>query len=215
MQSRKRTTKEALIEVGEQLLGQRGFYGVSLREIAAEAGQSNTNAVQYHFKDKEGLIYAIIEDRSAIIENTRRVQLAMFEEESQLSCHDLLKIFWLPLMTIQDADGYHSYCRFMLQYMLYPGFIRHPMAQAYNALVDAESQYVTPFPCSKRTTDLLLELHPILSTATFGTRISALARMFLASIVEHDNARAAGLTDAEFDIKPILDMAAAALAAPD
>jgi hypothetical protein len=46
--------------------------------------------------------------------------------------------------------------------------------------------------------------------------MSALSMMFLATVVEHDNARMSDkkATPAEFDVDPILDMAVGALSAP-
>jgi AcrR family transcriptional regulator len=41
------------------LLAERGLRGVSLREINEAAGQRNTNALHYHFGDREGLLRAL------------------------------------------------------------------------------------------------------------------------------------------------------------
>lgn len=212
-ENRKPTTKELLIEVGERLLGQHGFDGISLREIAAAAGQANTNAVQYHFKDKPGLISAILEDRVLRIEQVRCAQLAMLDDDRVVP-RQLLKVMWLPLMVIRDDHDHHSFCRFMLQYLLYPGLAQHPLAPFYHFPLTPETEDQGLFPCGKKTAQLLMSLHPDLPKPLLYRRISALARMFLASVVEHDNARASGMTDAEYDIRPILGMAVAALAAP-
>lgn len=209
---RKPSTKDLLIEVGERLFGQRGFDGISLREIASAAGQANSNAVQYHFGDKGGLIAAILEDRVLRIEQVRCAQLAMLDSDPP-DPRQLLKVMWLPLMAIKDAEGQHSFCRFMLQYMLYPGLAQHPLAPFYHFPVADEVEDENLLPCGKKTARLLLNLHPDLPKPLVYKRISALARMFLASVVEHDNARTTGITRVDFDIQPILDMAVAALAA--
>jgi AcrR family transcriptional regulator len=60
--TKKLSTKSLLIDTGEKLFGQHGFDGISLREIAVAAGQANSNVVQYHFTNKNGLIMAISED---------------------------------------------------------------------------------------------------------------------------------------------------------
>ena len=39
---------------GEQLFAERGFRGVSLREIGLAAGQRNNSAAQYHFGSRLG-----------------------------------------------------------------------------------------------------------------------------------------------------------------
>lgn len=49
--------KQALIDAGIKLFGQRGFDGVSVREICKEAG-TNVAAVSYHFNGKRDLFEA-------------------------------------------------------------------------------------------------------------------------------------------------------------
>ena len=43
-------TRDQIIRAAEELFAARGIDGVSLREINRAAGQSNTGAVQYHFR---------------------------------------------------------------------------------------------------------------------------------------------------------------------
>jgi AcrR family transcriptional regulator len=57
------STVDRLIEVAERLFAERGLDGVSLRQIATEAGTSNNSAVRYHFGSKDALIATIIEYR--------------------------------------------------------------------------------------------------------------------------------------------------------
>lgn len=218
--TRKLSTKERLIEVAERLLGQRGFDGISLREIASAAGQANSNVVQYHFNDKDGLIQAILEDRVLHIEQVRCMQLAMLDSSGESNPRQLLKVLWLPLMSIKDTNGTHSFCRFMLQYMLHPHLTNHPLAPFYSFPLgngnSEESGEKTNFPCGKKAAQLLMASCANLPVSLFLQRISVLATMFLASVVEYDNTRASTDGEAlpEFDIGPILDMAVAALLAP-
>jgi AcrR family transcriptional regulator len=52
-------TRDRLMDSAVLLLAERGLRGVSLREINDAAGQRNTNALHYHFGDREGLIRAL------------------------------------------------------------------------------------------------------------------------------------------------------------
>lgn len=61
MTSRGDQTRERLLSVAEQLFGDRGIDGVSLREINQAAGQRNTAALQYHFGGRSGLLQAIVD----------------------------------------------------------------------------------------------------------------------------------------------------------
>ena len=59
MTARGDQTRNHLLDVAEQLFGARGVNGVSLREIRIESGARNTAAIQFHFKDRSGLIQAL------------------------------------------------------------------------------------------------------------------------------------------------------------
>lgn len=52
--------REALIDAARRLFAEEGIDAVSLREIVRVAGHRNTNAVQYHFGDREGLLIAVV-----------------------------------------------------------------------------------------------------------------------------------------------------------
>ncbi|MEU8136943.1 TetR/AcrR family transcriptional regulator [Streptodolium elevatio] len=110
-------TRLHLIAAGERLFAERGINGVSVREIAAEAGQRNTNAVRYHFGAKEDLVGAIFEHRMAPI-NARRTGL--------IESHDLegrardpyavAEAFTLPMAELLREGGAPSwYLRFCVQ----------------------------------------------------------------------------------------------------
>lgn len=48
-------TRERILRTAERLFAERGFNGVSVRELAAEA-QVNIASIGYHFESKEGLL---------------------------------------------------------------------------------------------------------------------------------------------------------------
>lgn len=58
---RSAATRARLIAVAERLFAERGIAGVSLNEINRAAQQRHSNACQYHFGSKEGLIQAILD----------------------------------------------------------------------------------------------------------------------------------------------------------
>jgi AcrR family transcriptional regulator len=60
MTSRGEQTRQHLLDVAEQLFGDRGFHAVSLREIRIAAGARNTAAMQFHFGDRDGLVDALM-----------------------------------------------------------------------------------------------------------------------------------------------------------
>jgi AcrR family transcriptional regulator len=199
----------------ESLFGRHGIDGISLREIAAVAGQANSTVVQYHFKDKSGLVSAILEDRVRRLEALRAqwLQRLTAAEKTPREC---LKILWLPTTAIRDVEGNHTFCRFLLQYMLQPAVAQHPIAKLYAGSNPDETNGSNDLSSLVQAHRLLRKCCEHIPRATFAQRLSALSVMFLASVVQHDSARRPGGkgASAEFDIHPILDMALGALSAP-
>lgn len=71
MSPRGQGARDALVEAAERLFAERGIESVSLRDIAAAAGQRNHSAAQYHFGDRAGLLAAVYDNRMREV-NTRR-----------------------------------------------------------------------------------------------------------------------------------------------
>jgi len=111
-------TKTRILLAAESLFAERGVEAVSFREIAAAAGQQNTNAVQYHFKTKDRLIQAIFLFRVAQMNDRRARMLADAERLGLLDdLRTLLRIVYLPYCDLVDEQGRHSYAGFLAQYV--------------------------------------------------------------------------------------------------
>ena len=59
MPARGEVTRQRLLDAAVLLFAERGLRGASLREINEAAGQRNTNALHYHFGDRDGLVRAL------------------------------------------------------------------------------------------------------------------------------------------------------------
>ena len=70
---RQRNGKERILDAAEQLFAQRGFYGVSLRDITQAAGV-DVALVGYHFGGKRELFTAVFERRAEVL-NRERLEL--------------------------------------------------------------------------------------------------------------------------------------------
>jgi AcrR family transcriptional regulator len=200
----KPSTKDLLMDVGEVVIGRQGVEGVTLRELALLAGQSNSNVVQYHFNNKDGLISAILEDRTCRLEQVRSKKFEDAKNDcEQNSPRKLIEILWLPTLSFQDEQGNHAFCRFMLQCRLHSEFsIRFPDNDQYNGSVIIEIM------------KLLRNIYPYLTDDVFNYRFSTLTLMFISSVVEFDNFRQTKENKLHFDPNPIIDMTLAALSAP-
>jgi len=54
------STRDVILDAGERLFADRGFSGVSMREIAAEVGLRNQASLYHHFRDKRALYEAVL-----------------------------------------------------------------------------------------------------------------------------------------------------------
>jgi AcrR family transcriptional regulator len=103
-------TKKRILDAAEQLFGERGFLGTSLRSVTAEAGV-NVAAVHYHFGSKEALLSAVIGRRIAPV-NEKRLKL-LDQLEARLgstppSVEQILETFLVPALELpadMSRDG--------------------------------------------------------------------------------------------------------------
>ena len=108
-----------LILAAESLFAKGGFENVSLREIAASAGQKNHHAVQYHFGSREGLVTAIFRYRMSQMEERRGEMLAAADATGKAGdARTLMEIIFLPQLSLPGQHRNHSYANFLCQYLL-------------------------------------------------------------------------------------------------
>ena len=111
--------KDLLLDAAERLVAERGTE-VSLRDIAAAAGQRNNSAVQYHFGSREGLHEAVIRRRQVGFERRRRElldELAAAGEPDDV--WGLVGVLVRP-MTELLGHGPTHYARFLEQVRTHP-----------------------------------------------------------------------------------------------
>jgi AcrR family transcriptional regulator len=198
--------RNRILDVAEQLFGERGLHGASLREISAAAGQANTSAVQYHFGGKEGLVAALIAREVERFEPRRLELLAPIEGGVKpADVRELLKVMFLPLAEATDADGRHGYARFLMQFLFH---IRYQ--------VPVEHPGLSPDRATARAGKLLLDALPFLGMAGIVSRIDRLAGLFLNAIIDRENAIELGRTvESEEDfLADLFSMMTGALSAP-
>ncbi len=77
-------TRDLLVLAALRLFARHGIEGVSLRQITAEAKQSNQSVVQYYFQSKGGLIEAVLQHVTEILMPSQDVALAELEAAAGL-----------------------------------------------------------------------------------------------------------------------------------
>lgn len=151
---RARRRARGSLDVAEDLWGRRGMEGASLREIAAAAGQRNNSAVRYHFRDKAGLVDALLADRMTRVEAIRanaspRESPNMARSTGSLdheSPEVLLRLMWQPMLDLASPGSPHSFVRFMLAFLIDLTGHSHPLV----ARLQAAPRVRRYFACSPR-----------------------------------------------------------------
>jgi AcrR family transcriptional regulator len=103
-------TREQLLAAAERLFAARGFAGVSVRMIAAEAGV-NWSLVGYYFRGKDGLLAEVYRRHCATL-NRERLRLLAEARRAGLQLESVIEAFVRPaLAEIQDRDGRNPFSR--------------------------------------------------------------------------------------------------------
>ena len=89
----------------ERLFARHGIDGVSLRQIAADAGSATNSAVHYHFGSKHGLIAAIFRYRLPQLVSERRLLAARCDPDDLRS---RFEAHFLPVLTMAGAPDDHD-----------------------------------------------------------------------------------------------------------
>jgi AcrR family transcriptional regulator len=105
-------TKGRLLEATENLVAEKGFDAVSVRDITGLA-KANVAAVNYHFGSREGLLAAVLEHRMKPLAEERIAYLASLGEDHGV--RELLQAWVSPLVSLLVVSGLPelAYCRVM------------------------------------------------------------------------------------------------------
>lgn len=97
-------TRDLLIETALTLYGERSIDAVSLREITAAAGQKNPNALQYHFRDRDGLLQAIIDKHAPLVAEFRSAYVSDDEASHSAPAEKAARTLVLPIVQYLKAS---------------------------------------------------------------------------------------------------------------
>ncbi len=112
-------TREQLLAAAERLFAARGFAGVSVRTIAAEAGV-NWSLVGYYFRGKDGLLAEVYRrhcttlntERLRLLNDARRQGETRRTRRGDLTLESVIEAFVRPaLAEIQGRDGETQFSR--------------------------------------------------------------------------------------------------------
>ena len=202
------STREALILAGEQLFGEHGIDGVSLRQINSAAGQRNSSAAHYHFGSKEALVNAVYEYRMERVNHRRLDRLADIEAADEPpDVHTIVATIVLPIVDeIQHSDGGSHYIRFMAQMIGHP---RVSLVELWNSRFGEGLS---------RVIGLLREALPDVPDTIIGQRFGLMWEQAIHALADRE--RLSGGEEADEMIEPdlfvsnLIDTVAGGLSAP-
>ena len=108
-----RNGKERILDAAEELFAQRGFYGVSLRDIT-QAARVDVALVGYHFGSKRELFTAVFERRAEVLKRERTERLEAVRQAAlpgAPALEAIINAFTAPLLerAARGGTGWKSY----------------------------------------------------------------------------------------------------------
>lgn len=193
-------TRAALIEKAEAMFADKGIAGVSIRQIGVAIGSSNSNVIGYHFGTKDALVQAILLRNRPQIEARRAELLDQAKRAgSEYDILTLLEALCRPIFERKNADGLHTYARFLWHISRCNGWVR--------------PTYVAAFPTTEEILRRLAVALPKLSNQYFMERMRAVADIVTGVLQRLDSNQADNRTG-ELMFAHALEMANAVLTVP-
>lgn len=110
--------RERLLDAAESLFSQRGFYGVTVRQVA-ELAKVDVALPNYYFDSKMGLFKAVFLRRAQLLNDARSACLDAVLKKSNGApkVEDILLAFVEPIIDAQSSEdtGWRDYCRLVAQ----------------------------------------------------------------------------------------------------
>ena len=111
--SRSQATRERILDAAEKLFAERGFHGVSIRDVTG-AADVDVALAAYHFGNKQGLLETVVMRRAADLNDERLARLDAVLDSSgkkQPQLEDIIDAFTHPLLdrSSRGSAGWKSY----------------------------------------------------------------------------------------------------------
>ena len=128
-------TRILLLNTAERLFGQNGVTATSLREVMKVA-DVNMAMVHYYFKNKDGLLDAILERRLVPINQARLNLLGQYPPEAggqPLGMDDIIKAYVEPFIRLRDNadEGGEDFLKLFAWLRMEPNFAYHQLMKKH------------------------------------------------------------------------------------
>ena len=130
--------REVILDASESLFARHGFFGVSTRQVAAEAGV-NVALLHYYFETKRGLFDAVFRRRAVILNDARLESIEAYERENAgaLTPEGAIAAFINPLIdrSLTGGAGWKNYFALVAQVNNTPAWGGETMTRFFDPVV--------------------------------------------------------------------------------
>ncbi|MBO1005359.1 TetR/AcrR family transcriptional regulator [Pseudogracilibacillus auburnensis] len=150
-------TRERIMDVARDLLVEKGYRNVSMRQIASEMTCSH-GAIYYHFKNKAELFYALVEDHFSLLD--KRMDEIL---EEQTENKDKLKKLLLGFIEFGLNYQSHYEIMFLIKDKEVLHFLNENPTKTYEKFANAIAQLSEKQLSIQEIWSIFLSLHGFVS----------------------------------------------------
>lgn len=162
-------TRESILDAAEDLFSKHGFYGVTIREVAREAGV-DTALVHYYFGAKRDLFDAVFLRRAAVWNNERVEAINRYARDAgdDMTLEGLLAAFLRPPFewSLKGGPGWKHYAALVAQTNANPTFGGETMARYFDPAILRLIELVRSLLPEARDQDLYWAWHNLSGALT-------------------------------------------------
>src|SRR5690625_3767107 len=150
-------TRNIIMDVARELLVEKGYANVSMRQIANEINCSH-GAIYYHFKNKAELFYALVEDHFLIL--TKKIDEVLQEQKDS---EEKLRNLFIGFIEFGLNYQSHYEIMFLIKDKEVLHFLNKSPMQTYEKFAQAVSK-LSPKPLTiQEIWSIFLSLHGFVS----------------------------------------------------
>lgn len=162
-------TRESILDAAEDLFSKHGFYGVTIREVAREAGV-DTALVHYYFGAKRGLFDSVFLRRAEVWNNERVDAINRYAREAgdAMTLEGLLEAFLRPPFqwSLKGGPGWKHYSALVAQTNANPTFGGETMARYFDPAIRRLIELIHQTMPTAREVDLYWAYHNLSGALT-------------------------------------------------
>lgn len=162
-------TRDLILDAAEDLFSKHGFYGVTIREVAREAGV-DTALVHYYFGAKRGLFDAVFLRRAEFLNSERVNAINLYATElgDAMTLEGLFEAFLRPPFrwSMTGGPGWKNYSALVAQTNANPAFGGETMARYYDPAIRRLIELIKRVLPNAREVDLYWAYHNLSGALT-------------------------------------------------